>query len=442
MTRAFRDTNKHASGEKGEKMNHADGPRARLLLLFSILFLPSVKPFTAGGGPAALSWARAAPALRAGSVEEKQQLQEQDEEVSRLKEAVSQLAAGKLSKSQFEKIVREEEEAAAIRFEERILAKAEADAVTTAKLTTASAAGLGTVGLAVGGFLDGVFADGAAPWAGPVGAVILGTAAYAAAAQDGSVAASFRSVAGGGTMSVLDAAKGAAVEAVDGAKSSVAKKVEATAAKDGPGKAIDAIKEEVDLTGAEGAAGKVAEGALTEFQRLLGAAMRGVKGRFELPSPPSATSPTPKFSIPPFDLESIAKLAPKAPAMPAEEETPKPTAKSPARFSAPLFTSPAAGPRRVVSPKVAPQAAAEDLPRWRRTRPTRGKADGQEVVEDPPEEPPGFLSLSFDLFGSYKVASNDVMNESPAEIAEITTAVPEDKKGFVRLSKKKIQKGR
>ena len=64
------------------------------------------------------------------------------------------------------------------------------------------------------------------------------------------------------------------------------------------------------------------------------------------------------------------------------------------------------------------------------------------MVEDPPEEPPGFLSLSFDLFGSYKVASNDVMNESPAEIAEITTAVPEDKKGFVRLSKKKIQKGR
>ena len=110
-------------------MNHADGPRARLLLLFSILFLPSVKPFTAGGGPAALSWARAAPALRAGSVEEKQQLQEQDEEVSRLKEAVSQLAAGKLSKSQFEKIVREEEEAAAIRFEERILAKAEAEAL-------------------------------------------------------------------------------------------------------------------------------------------------------------------------------------------------------------------------------------------------------------------------------------------------------------------------
>ena len=82
-------------------------------------------------------------------------------------DAVAALAAGEIKLADFERIVREQEEVAAVRGE----AKAQED---TAKLTAASTAGLGTVGLVAGGLLDGVLANGAAPWAAPLGAIVLG----------------------------------------------------------------------------------------------------------------------------------------------------------------------------------------------------------------------------------------------------------------------------
>ena len=62
-------------------------------------------------------------------------------------------------------------------------AVAAAAAAEKSRLATAAAGGMSVVGLVAGGLADGAFANGGAPWASPLGCLVIGAATYAAALQ-------------------------------------------------------------------------------------------------------------------------------------------------------------------------------------------------------------------------------------------------------------------
>ena len=146
--------------------------------------------------------------------------------VSMLQDAIEALNAGTLSRQQFEIMVRQEEEAATQRGQKVAEEQAEANAAEMEKFIFASAAGMGSLGGLIGATMDATLMSGGAPWTSPISAALLGVAAYTAAAQEGRLAASFRSVIGGTSLSVAEAVGGATNDIKVGA----ARKVDETLA--------------------------------------------------------------------------------------------------------------------------------------------------------------------------------------------------------------------
>ena len=125
--------------------------------------------------------------------------------VSTLQDAIEALNAGTLSRQQFEIMVRQEEEVAKQRGQKFAEEQAEANVAEMEKLIFASAAGMGSLGGLIGAIMDATLMSGGAPWTIPMSAALLGSAAYTAAAQEGRLAAIFRSMIGGASLSVAEA---------------------------------------------------------------------------------------------------------------------------------------------------------------------------------------------------------------------------------------------
>ena len=67
--------------------------------------------------------------------------------------------------------------------------------------------------------------DGGAPWSPPLGALLLGGAAYALSSRDDATAATLRNTVGVASLDLAEQAKGAADQAVDDAKTAAQAKV-------------------------------------------------------------------------------------------------------------------------------------------------------------------------------------------------------------------------